>query len=43
MKDLVGSMNEIFLASEDTKKIVKAIDEIAFQTNLLALNATVEL
>jgi methyl-accepting chemotaxis protein len=42
MKNLVGSMNEISLASGDTKKIVKTIDEIAFQTNLLALNAAVE-
>jgi methyl-accepting chemotaxis protein len=42
MKSLTGSMEEITQASEDTSKIIKTIDEIAFQTNLLALNAAVE-
>lgn len=42
MKDLTQSMGEITLASEETGKIIKTIDEIAFQTNLLALNAAVE-
>jgi len=42
MKDLTLSMDEITKASEDTSKIVRTIDEIAFQTNLLALNAAVE-
>jgi methyl-accepting chemotaxis protein len=42
MDDLKGSMGEIFKASEETQKVVKTIDEIAFQTNLLALNAAVE-
>ncbi len=42
MKDLTVSMSEISRASEDTQKIIKTIDEIAFQTNLLALNAAVE-
>ncbi len=42
MNHLIGSMAEISKASEDTQKIVKTIDEIAFQTNLLALNAAVE-
>lgn len=42
MADLTKSMKEIATASEQTQKIVKSIDEIAFQTNLLALNAAVE-
>lgn len=42
MKELNVSMEEISVASEETSKIIKTIDEIAFQTNLLALNAAVE-
>ncbi len=42
MEDLSMSMDEISTASQDTSKIIKTIDEIAFQTNLLALNAAVE-
>ncbi len=42
MVELTGSMKEISAASEETAKIIKTIDEIAFQTNLLALNAAVE-
>lgn len=42
MGDLTSSMKQIASASEQTQKIVKSIDEIAFQTNLLALNAAVE-
>jgi methyl-accepting chemotaxis protein len=42
MQELTASMAEISAASEDTSKIIKTIDEIAFQTNLLALNAAVE-
>jgi len=42
MNGLTSSMQEISRASEDTQKIIRTIDEIAFQTNLLALNAAVE-
>ncbi|MCK5539912.1 MAG: CZB domain-containing protein [Deltaproteobacteria bacterium] len=42
MIQLNQSTEEIFLASQETQKIIKSIDEIAFQTNLLALNAAVE-
>jgi len=42
LKDMVGAVDEITRNSEETERIVKTIDEIAFQTNLLALNAAVE-
>ncbi len=42
MTDLGRAMAEIASASEETIRINKSIDEIAFQTNLLALNAAVE-
>ncbi len=42
MEKLTGSMADISKASDETSKIIKTIDEIAFQTNLLALNAAVE-
>jgi methyl-accepting chemotaxis protein len=42
MNELTQSMQEITSASEETGKIIRTIDEIAFQTNLLALNAAVE-
>jgi methyl-accepting chemotaxis protein len=42
MSQLSTSMDDISKASQETHKVVKTIDEIAFQTNLLALNAAVE-
>ena len=42
LEGLTHSMKEISTASDETSKIIKTIDEIAFQTNLLALNAAVE-
>ncbi len=42
MTRLFAAMNEISKASEDTFKIIKTIDGIAFQTKMLALNASVE-
>jgi len=42
MANLTASMVEISRAGEETSKIIRTIDEIAFQTNLLALNAAVE-
>jgi len=42
MKQLKEAMGKITKASEETGKIIRTIDEIAFQTNLLALNAAVE-
>ncbi len=42
MNEMAGAIAEITKSSEETGKIIKTIDEIAFQTNLLALNAAVE-
>jgi len=42
MQNLGRVMGEIKVSSDETARILKTIDEIAFQTNLLALNAAVE-
>lgn len=42
MNDLVSAMNDISKSSDETKKIIKTIEDIAFQTNILSLNAAVE-
>ena len=39
MSEAIGAIKK---SSEETARIIKVIDEIAFQTNLLALNAAVE-
>ena len=42
MRRLSEAMGKIKASADETAKIIKTIDEIAFQTNLLALNAAVE-
>ena len=42
MSRMNTAIEDIQKSSDETAKIIKVIDEIAFQTNLLALNAAVE-
>jgi len=42
MRRMSAEIMKIKTSSDQTAKIIKTIDEIAFQTNLLALNAAVE-
>ncbi len=42
MIELRSAMSNIATSSDEIKKVVKVIDDIAFQINLLALNANVE-
>jgi len=42
MGRMSAAIEDIQKSSDETAKIIKVIDEIAFQTNLLALNAAVE-
>lgn len=42
MRELVVSVQDIEVMSNQVKSIIKAIEDVAFQTNILALNAAVE-
>ncbi|MCL1807398.1 MAG: methyl-accepting chemotaxis protein [Oscillospiraceae bacterium] len=42
MDEMTTAVKDINTASQNIKKVIKVIDDIAFQTNILALNAAVE-
>jgi methyl-accepting chemotaxis protein len=42
MNNMMEAVKEINEASQNIKRVIKVIDDIAFQTNILALNAAVE-
>ncbi len=42
MKELVVSVQAIKEMSDEVRRIIKAIEDVAFQTNILALNAAIE-
>jgi methyl-accepting chemotaxis protein len=42
MQEVADTIATIKTSSDDTARVIRTIDEIAFQTNLLALNAAVE-
>jgi methyl-accepting chemotaxis protein len=42
IEQMVAAMKDINASSQQTAKVIKVIDDIAFQINLLALNAAVE-